>query len=40
MSVILEHWLPLGTDVAEPKAKEKPWLEQTVEAAKAFVNRR
>jgi sugar phosphate isomerase/epimerase len=40
MSVILEHWLPLGTDVAEAKAKEQPWLEQTVEAAKAFVNGR
>jgi len=40
MSVILEHWLPKGTDVAAARAKEIPWLDQTVAAAKEFVKGR
>ncbi|MCB1993822.1 MAG: sugar phosphate isomerase/epimerase, partial [Geminicoccaceae bacterium] len=37
MSVILEHWLPLNNDAAAARAQERPWLDQTVAAAKAAL---
>lgn len=40
MSVILEHWLPLGGDAAAARAQERPWLDQTVAAAKALLETR
>lgn len=40
MSVILEHWLPMGGDVTKARAEEIPWLDQTVAAAKTFVEGR
>ncbi len=40
MSVLLEHWLPLGTGLEEARAQEQPWIEQTVAAAKEFVKGR
>jgi sugar phosphate isomerase/epimerase len=40
MSVILEHWLPKGNDVAAARAQETPWLDQTVAAAKDFIKGR
>ena len=41
MSVILEHWLMLEHDGLEAAiAKEQPWIEQTVAAAKTFVKGR
>jgi sugar phosphate isomerase/epimerase len=40
MSVILEHWLPMGGDVATARGQETPWLDQTVAAAKQFIKGR
>lgn len=40
MSVLLEHWLPMGDSVAEAAAQERPWLDQTVAAAKDFLKGR
>ena len=41
MSVILEHWLMLEPDGIDAAiAKEQPWIEQTVAAAKDFVKGR
>lgn len=41
MSVILEHWLMLDQGgLAAAIAKEQPWLDQTVAAAKTFVEGR
>ena len=40
MSVILEHWLPKGADMDAARAQEKPWLDQTVAAARDFIKRR
>ncbi len=40
MSVLLEHWLPLGAGLEEARAQEQPWIEQTVAAAKEFVKGR
>lgn len=40
MSVLLEHWLPKGDDVAKARAQEVPWLDQTVAAAKEFLKGR
>ncbi|MFV0359425.1 sugar phosphate isomerase/epimerase family protein [Tropicimonas sp.] len=40
MSVILEHWLPLGATLEETMAQEQPWLERTVAAARNFVGGR
>ncbi|WP_068118794.1 sugar phosphate isomerase/epimerase family protein [Tropicimonas marinistellae] len=40
MSVILEHWLPLGGSLEETIAQEQPWLERTVAAARKFIEGR
>ncbi|SLN62952.1 Xylose isomerase-like TIM barrel [Aquimixticola soesokkakensis] len=41
MSVILEHWLmPENGDISDAIAREQPWIEQTVAAAKDFVKGR
>ncbi|MFO1107216.1 MAG: TIM barrel protein, partial [Amaricoccus sp.] len=37
MSMILEHWLPLGDHADAARAQEKPWLDQTVAAAKQLL---
>lgn len=36
-SCILEHWLPLGDDLATAQAQERPWLDQTVAHARRIV---
>lgn len=40
MSVLLEHWLPMGEDAAEAARQERPWLDKTVAAAKDFLQGR
>lgn len=40
MSVILEHWLPGGQDMAAVRASEQVWIEQTVAAARRFLDGR
>lgn len=40
MSVIVEHWLPLGNSLAEAMAQEQPWLERTVAAGRKFIEGR
>ncbi|SFC18281.1 sugar phosphate isomerase/epimerase family protein [Tropicimonas isoalkanivorans] len=40
MSVIVEHWLPLGATLEETIAQEQPWLERTVAAARNYLNGR
>lgn len=40
MSVIVEHWLPLGPTLEETIAQEQPWLERTVAAARGFIEGR
>ncbi len=38
MSVILEHWLMIeGGTLDDAIAREQPWIERTVAAAKGFV---
>ncbi|WP_116134688.1 sugar phosphate isomerase/epimerase [Tropicimonas sp. IMCC34043] len=37
MSVLVEHWLPLGATLEETIALEQPWLETTVAAARGFL---
>ncbi|WBU53090.1 sugar phosphate isomerase/epimerase [Paracoccus sp. SCSIO 75233] len=38
MSVILEHWLPMTDGLDDARAKEEPWLDQTVAAARTFIS--
>ncbi|SDL65072.1 sugar phosphate isomerase/epimerase family protein [Aliiruegeria lutimaris] len=40
MSVIVEHWLPLGNSLDEAMAQEQPWLERTVAAGRKFIEGR
>ncbi len=40
MSVLVEHWLPLGASLEETIALEQPWLEKTVAAAREFLKGR
>ncbi len=40
MSVIVEHWLPLGATLEETIAQEQPWLERTVAAARNYLTGR
>ena len=40
LSVIVEHWLPLGESLEETIALEQPWLERTVAAGKKFIEGR
>ncbi|MFV0333281.1 MAG: sugar phosphate isomerase/epimerase family protein [Tropicimonas sp.] len=40
MSVIVEHWLPLGASLEEAMAQEQPWLDRTVAAARDFIKGR
>ncbi|RYH07703.1 sugar phosphate isomerase/epimerase [Tropicimonas sp. IMCC6043] len=40
MSVLVEHWLPLGNSLEEAMAQEQPWLDQTVAAARRFIEGR
>ncbi len=40
MSVIVEHWLPLGASLEEAMAQEQPWLDRTVAAGRKFIEGR
>lgn len=40
MSVIVEHWLPLGNSLEEAMAQEQPWLDRTVAAGRKFIEGR
>lgn len=40
MSVLVEHWLPLGDTLQKTMDLEQPWLDRTLKAAREFLKNR